>query len=106
MLSLRKTIPEISCFLISRADGLTQPAPASVEDRTYDEGTIEWLDSQENYQVYQDNPDDPWYVEAVPETWTQAAAHNEDYSDVTIRLSDKHLNFFGPAGCSCNATAR
>ena len=28
------------------------------------------------------------------------------YDDVTIRLSDKHLNFFGPAGCDCNATAR
>lgn len=27
-------------------------------------------------------------------------------SDVTIRLSDKRLNFFGPAGCSCNRTAR
>ena len=26
--------------------------------------------------------------------------------DVTIRLSDKKLNFFGPEGCSCNATAR
>ena len=27
-------------------------------------------------------------------------------SDVTIRLCDKKLNFFGPEGCSCNATAR
>ena len=27
-------------------------------------------------------------------------------SDVTIRLSDKRLNFFGPAGCSCNKTAQ
>ena len=27
-------------------------------------------------------------------------------SDVTIRLADKKLNFFAPAGCSCNATAR
>ena len=27
-------------------------------------------------------------------------------SDVTIRLSKKKLNFFGPAGCSCNATAK
>lgn len=27
-------------------------------------------------------------------------------SDVTIRLHDKRLNFFGPAGCSCNRTAR
>lgn len=26
--------------------------------------------------------------------------------DVTIRLHDKRLNFFAPAGCSCNATAR
>ena len=27
-------------------------------------------------------------------------------SDVTIRLSKKKLNFFGPEGCSCNATAK
>ena len=27
-------------------------------------------------------------------------------SDITIRLADKRLNFFGPAGCSCNRTAR
>ena len=27
-------------------------------------------------------------------------------SDITIKLSDKRLNFFGPAGCSCNRTAR
>ncbi len=31
------------------------------------------------------------------------SVHN---SEVTIRLSDKRLNFFGPAGCSCNRTAR
>ncbi len=71
---------------ISRADGLTQPAPASVEDRTYDEGTVEWLDSQENYQVYQDSEDDPWYVSEVPAGWTQAAEHAADYSDVTVKL--------------------
>ena len=27
-------------------------------------------------------------------------------SDVTIRMHDKKLNFFGPEGCSCNRTAR
>ena len=26
--------------------------------------------------------------------------------DMTIQLSDKRLNFFGPVGCSCNRTAR
>ena len=25
---------------------------------------------------------------------------------VTMRLADKHLNFFGPKGCDPNATAR
>ena len=29
-----------------------------------------------------------------------------DGKEVTIRLSDKRLNFFGPAGCDCNRTAR
>ena len=27
-------------------------------------------------------------------------------SDVTIKMHDKKLNFFGPVGCSCNRTAR
>ncbi|NLU24577.1 MAG: BmrU protein [Clostridiales bacterium] len=27
-------------------------------------------------------------------------------TDVTIRLAEQKLNFFGPAGCSCNRTAR
>ena len=27
-------------------------------------------------------------------------------SDITISLGDKRLNFFGPAGCNCNATVR
>ena len=26
--------------------------------------------------------------------------------DVTLRLAEKHVNFFGPAGCDCNRTAR
>ena len=54
---------------------------------TYDEGMLDWLDSQENYQVYQDTEDDLWYVAEVPANWTQAAEHAEDYSDVTIPLA-------------------
>ena len=73
--------------VLSRATGLKQPAPNSLEDRTYDEGMIAWLDSQENYQVYQDSEEDPWYVAEVPANWTQAAAHAEDYSDMEIPLS-------------------
>lgn len=71
---------------ITRADGLTQPEPMSKDDRTWDEGTIEFLDSQENYQPYQDNEDQPWYIASVPEGWTQAASHAEDGSDVEIKL--------------------
>ena len=74
--------------VLSRATGLKQPTPTSKEDRTYDEGLIEWLDSQENYQVYQDSEDDLWYVKQVPENWDQAAEHEEDYSDMAIKLVD------------------
>jgi len=71
---------------ISRETGLKQPEPLSKEDRMWDEGTIEFLDSQENYQPYQDNEEQPWYIASVPENWTQAASHAEDGSDVDIKL--------------------
>ena len=80
--------------VISRANGLTIPTPNSKEDRTYDEGMIAWLDSQENYQVYQDSEEDLWYVAEVPAGWTQAAEHAEDFSDVTIPLAEMADTYF------------
>ena len=57
--------------MISRANGLRQPAPASVADRTVSAEFIEKLDGQEYYEPYQDKPTDPWYVSAVPTGWDQ-----------------------------------
>ena len=64
------------------------PAAATVEDRTLNDAQLALLDSQDTYEVFQDKESDPWYVESVPEGWTQAAEHEEDFSDVTIKFAD------------------
>ena len=75
--------------MISRATGLKQPAPVSKDERTLDNDTIEYeYDYYETYRSYQDSPDDPWYVSAVPTGWTQAASHEADGSDVTIKIRE------------------
>ena len=43
---------------------------------------------------------------AKPDIITCLDGESVTNSDVTIRMSEKKLNFFGPEGCSCNATAR
>ena len=43
---------------------------------------------------------------AKPDIITCLDGESVTNSDVTICMSEKKLNFFGPEGCSCNATAR
>lgn len=74
--------------MISRANGLTQPAPVSKADRTLTQDQLDHYDLFETYRSYQDSPDDPWYVSEVPEGWTQAVSHEPDGSDVTIKISE------------------
>lgn len=74
--------------LISRSTGLEQPTVASVADRTLSAEKLQELDDGISYRSYQDQETDPWYVSSVPDSWTQAATHKEDYSDVTILLSE------------------
>lgn len=74
--------------VLSRESGMKQPEVNSVEERTWSKVDIEWLLSQENYQAYEDQVDDPWYVDEVPANWTQAVSHAEDFSDITIALGD------------------
>ena len=62
--------------MISRANGLTQPAPVSKADRTLTQDQLDHYDLFETYRSYQDSPDDPWYVSEVPEGWTQAEAYD------------------------------
>ena len=64
------------------------PSPASVADRTLTDAQLALLDSQDTFDPYQDKSSDPWYYDSVPSGWTQAAGHNADYSDVTIKFAD------------------
>jgi len=92
--------------VLSRANGLKQPTPNAKEDRVYDDGMLAFLDSQENYQVYQDSPENLWYVSKVPDGWTQAVAHEEDFSDMTISLADMvNVKFNDPTVVDGVATA-
>ncbi len=69
-------------------DNLQQPTPSTKEDRTITEDVKDRLDSQETYASYQDDPTDPWYVGSSIDGWTQAKEHQEDYSDVSTKLSE------------------
>ena len=75
--------------LISREDGLTQPAPATKADRTVNQA---WVDMMEGYDTYSPIDDDEqnslWNVNSVPSTWKQATSHNADYSDVALKIGD------------------
>ncbi len=83
---------------ISRADGLDQPEPASLEDRTLDDETLAEYDAQDTYDHYQESDSDPWHVSStgIPDNWTQEETDNYnneimladmsgiDYQDIKI----------------------
>ena len=75
---------------ISRANGLKQPEIATAEDRELTAEEYQRLKDQYSYRSYQDKPTDPWYVKegGMPDNWTQATEHEEDYSDVELKLAD------------------
>ena len=58
--------------MISRADGLKQPEPATIADRTLDDATLADYESQAEYYSYQDEETDPWYVASLPDSWDQS----------------------------------
>ena len=65
--------------MISRATGLTQPAPASKTDREISDDTLATLDGQYSYRSYMDQGYEEWFVneDGIPSTWTQAATRTE-----------------------------
>ena len=73
--------------MISRATGLVQPEPASVEDRTIDADYLALMDNQYTYHSYMDQGYEDWYVyeDGIPSGWTQAATRNEgDVAEISI----------------------
>lgn len=71
--------------MISRADGLKQPAPATLADRTLDDATLADYESQAEYYSYQDKETDPWYVSTLPSSWNQAISADQP---LVITLAD------------------
>ncbi len=72
--------------MISRADGLRQPDPASKADRTLSAEEFAWFLAQSNYYSYQDEVTDPWYVSDLPDLWDQADSGTTD--ELLITLAD------------------
>ena len=75
---------------ISRADanGLTQPKPASVEDRKLTSAEKALLDDQDVYNHYELQESDPWYVSSVPSSWDQADADTRTKTSDHLDLAD------------------
>ncbi len=71
--------------MISRADGLRQPAAATKADRTLDAATLADYESQFEYYSYMDEKTDPWYVEKLPTSWTQST---DGTAKLTLNLRD------------------
>ncbi len=65
--------------MISRANGLTQPASSSKTDREISDELLETLDNQYTYRSYMDQGYEDWFVneDGIPSTWTQAATRTE-----------------------------
>lgn len=79
----------LNANLLSRSGDMTVlPKSSSKEDRTKTQGWVDMMEGRKTYEPYQDLEDDPWYVSEVPSTWTQATAHEKDYSDVTTKIWD------------------
>ena len=70
--------------MISRANGLKQPAAATKKDRTLDDATLADYESQATYYSYQDKETDPWYVKKLPSTWNQAPEGTTDAVSITL----------------------
>lgn len=57
---------------ITREGGLTVPAASTMEDRSITAEKRDFYDLEETFLACEDKETDPWYVSAVPETWTQS----------------------------------
>lgn len=80
----------------SQDGGLSQPKPASVQDRTLTDEEKETLDDQDVYNHWELQESDPWYVSSVPSDWNQdvkttgndhlnlSDMSGVDYQDLTI----------------------
>ena len=72
--------------MITRADGLEQPAAQTAEERVMEDWEADVLDSEETYYPYNDEEGQPWYVEEVPAGWTQGAETDVTLADLAGKV--------------------
>ena len=72
--------------MMSRADGLEQPAAQTAEERVMSEFEAAILDAEETYYPYMDEEGQPWYVSEVPEGWTQGAEKTVQEADLAGKI--------------------
>ncbi len=61
----------------TRDGGLKVPAASTQEDRTISAEKLDFYNAEETYRAWEDKETDPWYVTAVPESWTQSTVETE-----------------------------
>lgn len=64
------------------------PAVPAEEELHYNADALAYLNGIAKDWAYEDLPTDPWYVEAVPETWKQAAEEDVLASGNTLALKE------------------
>lgn len=69
--------------MLSRGDGMTQPAAETAAERVLQGWEADTLYGQEFYRPYNDEEGQDWYVNSVPATWTQEAATSVKKSDLS-----------------------
>lgn len=83
----KSTNDALEANLISRENGLTQPAASTIEDRTITDADLQLYDSESVYYSCQDLEDDVWYVSDTPASWDQGKGvkGNDGMYELTLK---------------------
>ena len=74
--------------MLSRMDLTAIPKAASVADRTMTAAIMDAVEDLNMMASYKDEKTDPWYVEDVPEGWTQGEGETDENGRYDILLRD------------------
>ena len=82
------TNESLTANMLSRMDLSAVPEAASVADRTMTQAFVDAASDLDNMASCKDEETDPWYVEDVPDTWTQGAGVKDENGRYEILLRD------------------
>lgn len=82
------TSASLTANMLSRMDLTAIPEAASVADRTMTAAFEDEIEALDNMASCKDEETDPWYVEDVPDGWTQGAGVQGEDGKYAIELRD------------------